>query len=173
MDKWNGWKRLKFMTCRNQELFPHRYRIRVPSRFLRFGARLACGALAILLTACAGTEEPEEKKPEPQGRPVIVGRVASIPPGNSFVLIQSYGDWTVADGTVLTTRGTEERAGNLLVTGEKLGQFAAADIQSGDVHVGDAVLMLPAPRPGPAPAQEAPGAAPVEPAEGSPTESDG
>lgn len=169
MDKWNGWKRLKFMTCRNPSLALPRDRIHVPSRFPRIGARLACGALAILFAACAGTEEPEEKKPEPQRRPVIVGRVASIPPGNSFVLIQSYGDWTVADGTVLTTRGTDERAGNLLVTGEKLGQFAAADIQSGDVHVGDAVLMLPAPRPGRAPDQEVPGAAPVEPAEGAPT----
>jgi hypothetical protein len=81
----------------------------------------------------------------------MVGRVASIAAGNSFVLIQAYGEWKVAAGTVLTTRGAEERTANLLVTGEKLGQFAAADIQSGTVAVGDVVMLLPSVAPAPEP----------------------
>jgi len=110
-------------------------------------------AAAGLIAACANTKDEEENKPAAApNHPKIVGRIASIPPGNSYVLIQSFGDWTVPTGTVLTTRGQDERAANLLVTGEKLGQFAAADIQSGDVKVGDAVLMLPGPSPQPEPA---------------------
>jgi len=111
--------------------------------------------MAALLVACAATDEPEEEEKPPQARPQIVGRVASIPPGRSFLLIQSIGEWRIVDGTILTTRGGEDRSANLLFTGERLGQFAAADIQSGQVEVGDAVLLLPAvvPRPDPAPAE--------------------
>jgi len=124
------------------------------SRSLRHCVRWV--ALVCLFSACSGSKDPEEEKPASAGRPEIVGRVASIPQGNSFVLIQSYGDWKVADGTILTTRGADERAANLRVTGEKLGQFAAADIQSGEVVVGDVVLLLPAspPRPEPEPQPE-------------------
>jgi hypothetical protein len=35
--------------------------------------------------------------------------------------------------------GLEGRAANLKVTGEKTGQFAAADIQSGTLEIGDSV----------------------------------
>jgi len=97
-----------------------------------------------MLTSCATTDEADEEKAGPQASPQIVGRIASVPHGSSFVLIQSYGEWRVADGTILTTRGSDERTANLLVTGEKLGQFAAADIQAGEVAVGDTVLLLPA-----------------------------
>ncbi|MFU8893459.1 MAG: hypothetical protein ACNA8L_07510 [Luteolibacter sp.] len=108
-----------------------------------------------LLASCSTSKVPDEEKPAPETRPEIVGRIASVPPGNSFVLIQSFGEWTVADGTILTTRGPDERAANLLVTGEKLGQFAAADIQAGEVAVGDAVLRLPTIPPRPEPDAEA------------------
>ena len=108
-------------------------------------------AIAALMLGFAGCEsEPEEeKKPEPRGRVEIVGRIASVPPGRDFVLIQSFGDWKVRDGAILTTRGAGERSASLLVTGEKLGQFAAADIRAGEVAVGDAVLRLPAASPPP------------------------
>jgi len=117
--------------------------------FLWLCVKFAC--FVILLTSCSSTDDPEEEQPPPPARPQIVGRIASIPTGHSFVLIQSYGDWKVSDGTILTTRGADQRTANLLVTGEKLGQFAAADIQAGDVAVGDTVLLLPTTPPRPTP----------------------
>jgi hypothetical protein len=68
-----------------------------------------------------------------------VGRIASIPADRRFVLIQSYGKWTIENDRILTTRGPEDRTANLKTTGEILGEFAAADLQSGTVEVGDAV----------------------------------
>jgi len=87
------------------------------------------------------TQKPEEKPKEQveSAKPELVGRVASIPSTREFVLIQSYGNWEVTTGAILTTVGPEGRAANLRVTGEKLGQFAAADIQSGKLEVGDGV----------------------------------
>ena len=73
--------------------------------------------------------------------PEIVGRIASVPADRRFVLIQSYGKWEGESGQILTTRGPENRTANLKVTGEKLGEFAAADLQSGTVEVGDAVYF--------------------------------
>lgn len=97
-------------------------------------------AMAGLLAGCADPEKPEKKPVEP---PKIVGRIASIPADRKFVLIQAYGRWSVANGTILITRGTEGRSANLRVTGETLGQYAAADLQGGTVEVGDAVLTRP------------------------------
>lgn len=91
------------------------------------------------------TEEPAEK-PKSEA-PELVGRIASIPADKRFVLIQSYGKWNIATGTILTTRGPDERTANLLATGESLGQFAAADLQSGTVEVGDAVYSRHVPKP--------------------------
>lgn len=96
----------------------------------------------IFIPACAATKkkEPEKEKPKPAAAgPQLVGRVASIPADRRFVLIQSYGKWTIESGKILTTRGPEARTANLRTTGETLGEFAAADLQSGLVEVGDAV----------------------------------
>lgn len=74
-----------------------------------------------------------------------------------FVLIQSFGSWNVDTGSILTTQGPDGRAANLLVTGEKLGQYAAADIQSGSLEIGDGVYAVTKiPRPLEAPAEEEP-----------------
>jgi hypothetical protein len=81
------------------------------------------------------------------GAPKLIGRIASIPADKRFVLIQSYEMWTVEAGTILTTRGPDERTANLRATGEILGQFAAADLQSGTVEVGDAVYSRHVPKP--------------------------
>ena len=89
------------------------------------------------IPACA--DKPDEEPTEKKETPRLVGRVATIPAERKFVLIQSYGKWEVATGSILATRGTEGRAANLRVTGEKLGQFAAADIQSGTLEIGDGV----------------------------------
>ena len=110
-------------------------------RSLTFG--LAC----LALFSCA-TKDPEEKpKAEP---PRLVGRIASIPPDRRFVLIQRFGEWNAEPGAILTTRGADQRSANLLVTGETLGQFAAADLQSGQVELGDAVYSQHIPKPPPA-----------------------
>ena len=66
-----------------------------------------------------------------------------MPADKRFVLIQNYGKWEVEPGSVLTTRGPDGRAANLLATGEHLGQFAAADLQSGEVQIGDPVFDRP------------------------------
>lgn len=98
-------------------------------------------ALAILccIPSCANkTEKPtEDAKKENETKPRLVGRVASIPAERKFILIQSYGTWDVPTGAILVTKGPEGRTANLRVTGEKLGQFAAADIQSGTLEIGD------------------------------------
>jgi hypothetical protein len=100
-------------------------------------------ALCLFLTACA--DKPEEtptEKTDDESKPRLVGRVASIPADRMFVLIQSYGTWTVETGSILTTQGPEGRAANLLATGEKLGQYAAADIRTGTLEIGDGVYTI-------------------------------
>jgi len=104
---------------------------------------------AALLAGCSWfgnkSDSPAEK-PADVG-PQLVGRIASIPADKRFVLIQSYGTWKIQSGTILTTRGLDERSANLLVTGEAMGQFAAADLQSGAVEIGDAVYSRHVPKP--------------------------
>jgi len=113
--------------------------------------RLAASAV-VFFTACAAFKNTPHKtdmdkdKPPPEP-PKLVGRIASVPADKRFVLIQSYGDWRIETGTILTSRGTDERTANLRITGEKLGQFAAADLQSGLVDVGDAVYSRHTPKP--------------------------
>ena len=100
-------------------------------------------ALCLFLAACA--DKPEEtptEKTDAESKPRLVGRVASIPADRTFVLIQSYGTWTVETGSILTTQGPEGRAANLLATGEKLGQYAAADIRTGTLEIGDGVYTI-------------------------------
>jgi len=98
-----------------------------------------------VVPACAPSK-PVETKPAKAG-PELVGRIASIPADKRFVLIQSYGSWNIETGKILTARGEDSRIANLVVTGEKLGQFAAADVQSGTVEIGDAVYTSPQPTP--------------------------
>lgn len=100
-------------------------------------------AFCIFLAAC--THKPEEtptEKTDVESKPRLVGRVASIPTDRTFVLIQYYGKWSVATGSILTTQGPEGRTANLLATGEKLGQYAAADIRTGVLEVGDGVYTI-------------------------------
>ena len=100
--------------------------------------------IALLIAACSPTPvvpaRKEEKKPA-VAAPQLVGRIATVPPDKRFVLIQSYGPWKVESGSVLTTRGADNRAANLRTTGETMGDFAAADFQSGNLQVGDAVYF--------------------------------
>jgi hypothetical protein len=87
--------------------------------------------------------------------PELIGRIASIPADKRFVLIQSYDHSKLQAGTLLTTRGDPDRSANLKITGEALGPFTAADLQSGQVEVGDAVYSHHVPKPDtPPPASE-------------------
>jgi hypothetical protein len=114
---------------------------------------LLIASCALCIASCASftTKKPEEKKADPPKEkiepPKLVGRIASIPQDKRFVLIQSYGKWELETGSILTTRGPDDRTANLLATGESLGEFAAADLQSGLVEVGDAVYSRHVPKP--------------------------
>ena len=96
----------------------------------------------MIVSACGPTKPDKPKEEATKSAveaPKLVGRIASIPADKRFVLIQSYGKWVVESGRILTTRGPDERTANLRITGETLGEFTAADLQSGSVGVGDAV----------------------------------
>jgi len=104
---------------------------------------LALAATGIALSSCSWFKKkpeaaPPKEKTAPQNR--LIGRIASVSTDKTFVLIQSYGPWDIETGGILTTRGPDERVSNLRCTGEKLGQFAAADIQAGNPQPGDAVF---------------------------------
>ena len=99
--------------------------------------------LALLLPSCSLFRSEEEIPDESPTKPRLVGRVAQIPSGSDFLLIESYGAWDVPDGGLLSGVGTEGRTSNLVATGEKLGQYAAADIRSGVAKIGDSVYYRP------------------------------
>jgi hypothetical protein len=118
--------------------------------------RLLAALLGLAVSACGIITLPQPGKPKEETKPAVegptlVGRIASVPSDKRFVLIQSYGKWEIEAGQVLTTRGPESRTANLKTSGEKLGEFAAADIQSGDVELGDAVYSPHVPKPVPPP----------------------
>lgn len=124
----------------------------------------SCGWLQGLVKKPAQPEKDDERP-----RSVLVGRIASVSSHGAFVLIQSYGTWPVPPGAALWS-GDEEHMAALQVTGEKLGQFAAADIRSGTPSVGDAVYQRKTPDhkpadPAPASAKPSPKPGPLGKAE--------
>jgi hypothetical protein len=105
---------------------------------------LLATATCLLTAGCAVQKKTAPEDPKPAAPSLtLIGRIASIPPDRRFVLIQSYGSWKPTADTILTAHGPDARSANLKVTGETLGQFTAADIQSGEVEIGDAVYLLP------------------------------
>lgn len=105
--------------------------------------RLLSIAIALGCPACSWKGGDESPATASETSPRLVGRVASIPSGGDFVLIEVYGPWRVPEGGLLSAVGTEGRAANLVATGEKLGRHAAADIRSGVAKVGDSVYYRP------------------------------
>ena len=96
--------------------------------------------ISFFLSSCADkVAETPASPPKAKEEARLVGRIASIQSSQNFVLIQSYGNWNTQTGAILATVGSNGRAANLKVTGEKIGQFAAADIKSGTLEVGDSV----------------------------------
>ncbi|WP_265594089.1 hypothetical protein [Haloferula sp. BvORR071] len=115
-------------------------------------------ALSLFLNSCSLFKDEEPKEKPKSAHPVLVGRVASTPPGADFVLIETYGAWKVPDGGLLSGIGNEGRTSNLAATGEKLGQYLAADVRSGVAKVGDSVYYRPIAEPEEGPALSAPAA---------------
>ena len=99
-------------------------------------------ALVALLPSCSFFKNEEAVPETSETKPKLVGRIALIPAGADFALIESYGTWRVPEGALLSGAGPEG-ASTLVVTGEKLGQHAAADIRSGLAKVGDSVYYRP------------------------------
>ena len=94
-----------------------------------------------LLAGCAGAGDRDEK-PEPESiqRP-LMGRVASLHLDEGFVLVETFGQWTLTQGTRLLTLGNEGRSATLVISGERMGRYAAADVKAGELAVGDAVML--------------------------------
>ena len=107
--------------------------------------QLTLATLLVLLTACAKEPKKEEEvKKQPKTETTkLVARVQSRPGGKDFVLLEAYGKWTYADGVNLYSYGEGGRTAALVTSGEKLGQFVAADLKSGTVEIGDAVYHRP------------------------------
>ena len=140
-------------------------RVSIPGHARQIGSMkpltfLSLPVIATLVFSACGVFKPAKPKQANDKTqteaPKLVGRIASIPADQRFVLIQSYEKWNVETGTILTTRGPDDRTANLLATGESLGQFAAADLQSGLVEVGDAVYSRHVPKPPAAPVEPGP-----------------
>ena len=107
------------------------------------GMRWLLPCLLILAPSCSLFRDPPETDPDAASKPRLVGRIAHVPAAGDFVLIEAYGPWRVPEGGLLTGVGTEGRTANLVATGEKLGQHAAADVRSGLAKVGDSVYYRP------------------------------
>lgn len=90
-----------------------------------------------VLGACADQVVQEKKETVRQDR--VVGRVASVYKDGGYLLIQRYRSVNLGGDKVFYVRGVGNEMSSLKVTGERLGQFIAADILNGDPQVGDAV----------------------------------
>lgn len=97
--------------------------------------------LIFLGSSCAwlrnDADKPQEMKEEEQLR--LVARVQSRPGQKDFVLLEAFGKWTLEVGSTLYVYGSNGRTATLVTSGEKLGQYVAADISAGQVELGDAV----------------------------------
>ncbi|MGJ8657302.1 MAG: hypothetical protein ACSHX6_12710 [Akkermansiaceae bacterium] len=99
----------------------------------------------LFLSSCAGNklvevEEQEEIQPDR-----MVARVSSVNEAAEYVLIQRFGRLVIPEDSILYTldssMGGSNTTASIKLTGEKLGQFLAADIISGELIVGDAVYL--------------------------------
>ncbi len=130
-----------------------------------------CGLIFWMLAACASKEKNSAETPKESVEMMrLVARVQSRPGSKDFVLLEAFGKWMVEDGVNLYAYGSDGRMAILTTSGEKLGQFVAADVKSGQVEMGDAVYhrskgpsttavsaappASPAPSPPPAPQPE-------------------
>lgn len=83
-------------------------------------------------------EEKEKKLDLPDQ---LVARVSSVYEEEGYALIQRYGRLEIPEAAILYSLGLGGKVANLKATGEKLGQFIAVDILSGELEVGDGVYL--------------------------------
>lgn len=101
------------------------------------------GLVSCFLASCASQVEAEKAEDEVKFDK-LVARVSSVNVEANYVLIQRYGRLVVPENSILYTLGSGGARGgaaSIKVTGERLGQFLAADIVSGELNVGDAVYL--------------------------------
>jgi len=112
--------------------------------FLAVFRRLFHVAILLVLGSCAAEKKEEAPKTKPETEaPRLVARIQSRPGGKDFVLLEAYGKWTLEEGVNLFSTGSDGSTAALVTSGEKLGQFVAADLISGHVEIGDAVYFRP------------------------------
>ncbi len=97
------------------------------------------------LNSCAGSKPEVVEKLENSVPDKMVGRVASVNSAAEYVLIQRFGRLEIPEDAILYTLGSstvgDDSVASIKVTGERLGQFLAADIVTGKLQVGDAVYL--------------------------------
>jgi hypothetical protein len=71
---------------------------------------------------------------------MIVGRIASVSKRGKFVLIQKLGTGTLPKGVIYQSRGPDGRTASLRPSGERVRDFFAADLLSGETEKGNAVI---------------------------------
>ncbi len=96
-------------------------------------------ALLVVLPSC-GLLKKKPRLVEVNRNIRLAGRVQQVDKVAKFVLIRRYGPWRVGEGEVVESRG-DGRTASLQPTGERLGEYVAADIRSGGVESGDGVYI--------------------------------
>ena len=87
----------------------------------------------------------EQAKPAPVR---VVGEIASVHRAEGFVLIKRYFQTAggFGKGILISTLSLNGETSSLVLTGEKLGRYYAADIQEGNPSKGDAVIVRDLPK---------------------------
>ncbi len=102
---------------------------------------LLSGMLLVAVPLLNGCAKPAGKPMEEVKSDKLIARVASIHKDEGYALIQRYGRINLGDDVILYTLSEEGMTSNLKITGEKLGQFLAVDIVSGELNIGDGVYL--------------------------------
>ena len=99
--------------------------------------------ISLLLVSC-GSETASDAVKEVQSiegpDQIIVGRIASVSKRGKFVLIQKLGTGTLPKGIIYQSRGPDGRTASLRPSGERVRDFFAADLLSGETEKGFAVI---------------------------------
>ena len=99
--------------------------------------------ISLLLVSC-GTKTAPDKQKERKNidgpDQIIVGRIASVSKRGKFVLIQKLGTGTLPKGIIYQSRGPDGRTASLRPSGERVRDFFAADLLSGETEKGNAVI---------------------------------
>ena len=123
--------------------------------------KIALALVTLSLTSCGFLKKIEHREPAPEVKKddsrIVLGRIASVSEAGKFVLIQKYGPGKLPKNTLFQSQGISGSQASLRPTGERVRDFFAADIISGDAKIGDAVtgLQIIAPKPNMTPVEGA------------------